>query len=234
MSGESRPRLSARGVTVRYGTVEALHGADLEVFDGESVAITGPSGSGKSTLLHALTGVIAPDAGQVLLRSGSVDEDVTSMNADERAALRLKEVGFVFQHGLLLPELTVVENVALPLLLDRVEPDEARRRAQEQLARVGLERLEDRRIGQLSGGQVQRVAVARATVTHASVIAADEPTGSLDSANSRAVMSLLVDLTEGARESCLLVVTHDERVAARCTRRVHVLDGRLLSQEEAA
>lgn len=229
--GMPAPRLAAADVTVRYGSTVALREATMEVFDGESVAITGPSGSGKTTLLHALTGVITPQQGSVHLRTDAGDCDLAHLNGDALAALRLRQFGFVFQHGLLIPELTAIENIALPLLLAGASREQARDRAEAQLPRFGIKGLGGRRIGQLSGGQAQRVSVARATVTRAPVIAADEPTGSLDSLNSAAVMDLLLTEVVEREGRSLLVVTHDQSIAARCARRVRVFDGQVRVEE---
>lgn len=226
--------LRAEGVGKRYGETRALIDADLSIAPGEAVAIMGPSGSGKSTLLHVLAGIIAADGGRVLLRHpvnsgagvGGGADDIGSLGDDERSSLRLERFGFVFQQGLLLPELTASENVALPLLLRSVPRAEARRRAEEQLAALGLAGLGERRIGQLSGGQAQRVAIARALIAGPSVIFADEPTGALDSLTADEVLTALLDAARGARRA-LAVVTHDEHVASRCDRVVRLRDGRI-------
>lgn len=220
------PRIRARGLTKSYGETRALDAAGLDVFDGEAVAIMGPSGSGKSTLLHVLAGVLAPEDGQVLLRTASDEVDVAGLGERARSALRLAQFGFVFQQGLLIPELTAQENVALPLLLAGEGRAAAGARASAALQDLGLSGMEGRRPGQLSGGQAQRVAIARATVTEAPVVFADEPTGSLDSHTAMDVMDALLEATVGAAGRCLVVVTHDDDVAAKCSRVVRVLDGR--------
>lgn len=229
-AGSGSSRIAAVGVTHRYGSTVALDGVSLTIQDGESVAIMGPSGSGKSTLLHALAGIVRPDSGTVLLRTDRGAVDVAAMADRERSALRLTEFGFVFQQGMLIPELTASENVSLPLLLNGVGRGEAGRSAEGLLAELGLGGLGDRRIGQLSGGQAQRVAIARARATQAHVIFADEPTGALDSRTASDVLGVLLAATSGQGRS-LVVVTHDEDVAARCDRVVRLRDGRIESDE---
>ena len=221
----ARPALAGRGLTKTYGPTVALAGVGIELWPGEAVAVMGASGSGKSTLLHCLAGVLAPDSGSVLLhdpRHGSLD--LAGLDAEERAAVRLRSFGFVFQQGLLLPELTAVENVALPLMLGGADRRAAQTRAAEWMAALGLAGLEDRRLGQLSGGQQQRVAIARAQVADPVVVFADEPTGALDSATSAEVMSALLSSTRD-RGRTLVVVTHDPQVAQTCDRVVHLADG---------
>lgn len=227
------PRVSARGVSKSYGAVVALASTDLDVADGEAVAIMGPSGSGKSTLLHVLTGIIRPDSGQVLFRGQSGVVDVVQLSDTERSALRLAEFGFVFQQGFLIPELTAGENIAMPLLLQGTGRSEARRAARAVLAELGLDSLEGRRIGQLSGGQAQRVAIGRAKVTGARIVFADEPTGALDSVAAREVLDALLASTTGQGRS-LVIVTHDEDVAERCSRIVRFRDGRIVDDGRRA
>lgn len=219
-------RIVGTGLSHRYGSAVALQDVTLSIRDGESVAIMGPSGSGKSTLLHVLAGIVRPDSGRVMLRTARGAVDVASMNDRERSALRLTEFGFVFQQGMLIPELTAAENVALPLLLNGESRTEATRTAEHLLIELGLDGMGGRRIGQLSGGQAQRVAVARARATQARVIFADEPTGALDSRTASDVLGVLLAATTDEGRS-LVVVTHDEDVAARCDRVVRLRDGRL-------
>ncbi|MEU3040868.1 ABC transporter ATP-binding protein [Streptomyces diastaticus] len=221
--------LAAAGLRKTYGRTTALDGADFSIHAGEVVAVMGPSGSGKSTLLHCLAGVVRPDSG-TLTYQGTPLGDLS----DQRlSALRRTEFGFVFQFGRLVPELTCAENVALPLRLNGV-----RRRTAEAAATAWLERLEvddvhDKRPGEVSGGQGQRVAVARALVTGARVVFADEPTGALDSLNGERVMELL---TESARAAgtAVVLVTHENRVAAYSDREVVVRDGRCRDMERYA
>jgi putative ABC transport system ATP-binding protein len=216
------PLLRARAVAKSFGATPALRGADLDVAAGEVLAVMGPSGSGKSTLLHCLAGILRPDQGEVWYEDRRLDQ----LSERERSQLRRDEFGFVFQFGQLVPELPVAENVMLPLLLGGRHRREARAAAAALLDRLDLAGLERRRPGELSGGQAQRVAVARALVGRPRVIFADEPTGSLDSLSGEKVMDLLVD---SAREqgATVLLVTHEARVAAYADREVVVRDGRV-------
>ena len=216
--------LKADDLTKSFGSTPALRGASLTVDRGEILAVMGPSGSGKSTLLHCLAGIFVPDGGAVWFGDRRVD----TMGDRERTALRRTAFGFVFQFGQLVPELTAVDNIALPLLLDGVRRRTAYAKAGEWFARLGLDGLEGRRMGELSGGQAQRVAVGRALVTGPAVLFADEPTGALDSLTSENVMDLLVD-TVRAEGATVVLVTHDARVAAHADRRVTVRDGQVLA-----
>ncbi|MFT4164407.1 MAG: ABC transporter ATP-binding protein [Microlunatus sp.] len=217
--------LLASGLTKSYGPTHALAGVDFSIGRGEAAAVMGPSGCGKTTLLHCLAGVISPDQGQITLFAPTGPISVSGGSSEERAAIRLNHFGFVFQQGLLLPELTAVENVALPLLVGKVNRNAALTRAAELMARLGLAGLEERRPGQLSGGQQQRVAIARAQVGDPAVVFADEPTGALDSQTSSEVMDALLASTVGEGRG-LVLVTHDRRVAERCHRVLDMLDGR--------
>lgn len=215
------PLLQGLGLHKAFGLDQALAGAGLTLEAGEIVAIMGPSGSGKSTLLHCLSGIVSPDQGQVLFRGRAL----ASMSDAERSALRRTEFGFVFQFGQLVPELTCLENVALPLRLGGMK-----RRPAERLARDWLDRLEvgdsdDSTPGQVSGGQSQRVAMARALITGPSVIFADEPTGALDTLSGELVMRLLSE-TAKQTDAAVVLVTHEPRVAAYSDREVIVRDGR--------
>jgi putative ABC transport system ATP-binding protein len=212
--------VESRDVVLAFGKTPALRGATLSVRRGEILAIMGPSGSGKSTLLHCLAGILVPDHGEVYFAGRRVDK----MREQARSSLRRDHFGFVFQFGQLVPELSAEENVALPLLLAGVGRAAALRDARTWFGRLQLEGLEQRRSGELSGGQAQRVALARGLVTHPEVLFADEPTGSLDSLTGELVMELLVDAArqEGAT---VLLVTHEARVAAYADREVVVRDG---------
>ena len=223
------PVLSASGLTKTYGSAAALAGVDVAIAPGESVAIMGASGSGKTTLLHCLAGIVRPDTGSVVLATPHGPVEVTALGEAERSRLRREAFGFVFQQGLLLPELTAVENVALPLMLAGAPRAAAEQDAATWLAALGLGGMEQRRIGQLSGGQAQRVAIARAQVGGASVVFADEPTGALDSRTSAEVMDALIASTTG-RGRALVVVTHDDGVAARCSRVLRLADGRIVDE----
>jgi putative ABC transport system ATP-binding protein len=225
--------LEAEHLTKTYGTTVALDGVTLRIDRGEAVAVMGPSGSGKTTLLHCLAGIIAPDAGTVALHTARGTRLLHTLGPEGRAEVRRRHYGFVFQQGLLLPELTAAENVALPLLVDGVDRREAHDRALRWLDRLGLAGLADRRPGQLSGGQAQRVAVARAQVTEPDVVFADEPTGALDSRTSAQVMDALLESTVGQGRT-LVVVTHEPAVGARCDRVLRLLDGRVTREDDAA
>jgi putative ABC transport system ATP-binding protein len=216
-----RARLvEAHDIVLAFGTTPALRGATLSVCQGEILAIMGPSGSGKSTLLHCLAGILVPEHGAIQFAGRRVD----MMGEQERSALRRDHFGFVFQFGQLVPELSAEENVALPLLLAGVHRVAALQEARTWFERLQLEGLEKRRSGELSGGQAQRVALARGLVAHPDVLFADEPTGSLDSLTGELVMELLVD---AARQegTTVLLVTHEARVAAYADREIIVRDG---------
>ena len=228
------PVLEAHALTKSFGPTRALAGIDIAIARGESVAIMGASGSGKTTLLHVLAGIISPDSGSVTFRPavGSAIE-LTALGEAARSKLRRERLGFVFQQGLLIPELTAVENVALASMINGVKRADAVQHAASWLAALGLAGMEDRRIGELSGGQAQRVAIARAQATGAELVFADEPTGALDSQTSREVMDALLWSTTGQGRT-LVVVTHDAEVAARCSRTIAVRDGRIVSSAVSA
>jgi putative ABC transport system ATP-binding protein len=216
----TEPLIEARDVRLSFGATEALRGASLAVNAGEVVAVMGPSGSGKSTLLHCLAGILVPDAGQVQFSGRRIDP----LPESQRSALRRDRFGFVFQFGQLVPELTAEENVALPLLLNGVRRREALEKARGWFDRLELDGLEGRRSGELSGGQAQRVAVARGLVAGPEVLFADEPTGSLDSLGGERVMELLTSAARDAGTTVVLV-THEARVAAYADREAIVRDG---------
>jgi len=221
--------LVASGLAKTYGTegatTHALAGVDLTITPGESVAIMGPSGSGKTTLLHCLAGIITPTSGAVLWRG----EDLASLSEARRTALRRQDFGFVFQSGQLLPELPAVENAAIPLMLDGVPRAEATRVAAGWLAHLGLAGLEQRRPGELSGGQAQRVAIARALVGSPGIVFADEPTGALDQTTGAEVLAVLTSAAK-ASGAALVVVTHDPGVARHCGRTLAMRDGRVVRE----
>ena len=216
--------IEARDVVKSFGQTPALRGASLSVSAGEILAVMGPSGSGKSTLLHCLAGILTPESGEVWFDGRRLD----TMRETERSALRRDRFGFVFQTGQLVPELTAEENVALPLLLSGERRPSALKSARAWFRRLGLDGLERRRSGELSGGEAQRVALARGLVTEPEILFADEPTGSLDSLAGEHVMDLLV---AAAREqgTTVVVVTHEARVAAYADREVVVRDGTVSS-----
>jgi putative ABC transport system ATP-binding protein len=221
--------IEARGVVKSFGPTPALRGASVGASAGEILAVMGPSGSGKSTLLHCLAGILAPDDGQVWFAGRRVDE----LREAERSKLRRDTFGFVFQFGQLVPELTAEENIALPLLLGGARRASAIAEARAWFGRMGLDGLERRRSGELSGGQAQRIALARGLVARPKVLFADEPTGSLDSVTGEHVMNLL---SAAAREqgTTVVLVTHEVRVAAYADREVIVRDGQVSSLTGAA
>jgi putative ABC transport system ATP-binding protein len=217
-----RDIVEARNLVKSFGQTPALGGASLTVRQGEILAVMGPSGSGKSTLLHCLAGILVPEQGQVWFGGQRLD----ALSDERRSALRRDRFGFVFQPGQLVPELTAEENVALPLLLSGTRRRPAMTAARRWFAALGLDGLEHRRSGELSGGQAQRVALARGLVADPEVLFADEPTGSLDSVSGELVLDLL---TAAAREhgTTVILVTHDARVAAYADREVIVRDGKI-------
>ncbi|MEU5232301.1 ABC transporter ATP-binding protein [Streptomyces anulatus] len=220
--------LAAHDLRKTYGSTPALDGASFSVHPGEVVAVMGPSGSGKSTLLHCLAGIITPDSGAITYAG----RELSAMSDAERSALRRSDFGFVFQFGQLVPELTCVENVALPLRLNGVKRKAAERTALEWMERLEVDGLGAKRPGEVSGGQGQRVAVARALAASPKVIFADEPTGALDSLNGERVMELLTEAARSANVAVVLV-THEARVAAYSDRDVTVRDGRARDMEHA-
>ena len=216
--------LESDQVRLSFGQTPALRGADIRVREGEILAVMGPSGSGKSTLLHCLAGILTPDSGQVHFEGRRID----NLAERDRSTLRRDRFGFVFQFGQLVPELTAQENVALPLLLSGVGRSHALAMARSWFGRLELDGLEQRRSGELSGGQAQRVALARGLVTRPRVLFADEPTGALDSLTGEHVMDLLANEAR-TQAITVVLVTHEPRVAAYADREVIVRDGRVTS-----
>lgn len=228
MAGVGSGALVVRDVRKSYGEGEmrlvAVDGVSLTVTAGEFVALMGASGCGKSTLLHVVAGLLDGAEGGVEV----FGQEMVGRSERDRTALRLKDVGVVFQDHLLVPELTAVENVELPLVMAGVVRGEARAQAVQMLERVGLEGLEDRVPDRMSGGQRQRVGIARAMVGGRRVLLADEPTGNLDTDSSRAVVELVRQLC--ADGVAALVVTHDPRVAGAADRVLHMEDGRFVPE----
>jgi putative ABC transport system ATP-binding protein len=223
---ESEMRVAASDLHLAFGPTRALAGADVTVRAGEAVALMGPSGSGKSTLLHCLSGVLVPDSGQIEL----VGRPLAEMSEAERSDFRLRHVGMVFQFGGLVPELTLAENVMLPLQLVDTKTRLARARADELLDALGIGELGGHVAGTVSGGQAQRAAVARALAHRPAVLLADEPTGALDTVTAEVVLDQLLALA-GEMDTAVVIVTHDNRVAAHCDRIVTITDGRILTPE---
>ncbi|MEV5843171.1 ABC transporter ATP-binding protein [Streptomyces sp. NPDC051985] len=221
--------LAAQGIDLSYGSSRAVAAANIALRRGEIAAITGPSGSGKSSLLYCLAGVLPVNGGEVRFE-GRVLGDLSD---SELSALRRDRFGFVFQYGELLPELTVEENAALPLRLAGQRKAQALAAAGEVLGRLGLQELRERRPSQVSGGQSQRVAVARALVHRPAVVFADEPTGSLDSVNAQAVLREFLALAR-SQGAAVVLVTHDADVAARADTRYTMIDGVLTLQGRSA
>ena len=212
--------IQLHGITKSFGSLQVLRGIDLQVNRGEVVAIVGPSGAGKTTLLQIMGTPDRPDEGEVIIDG----ENVSRLSATKIAHFRNKNIGFVFQFHQLLPEFTALENVMIPALIGGTSKKEARQRAQELLDFMGLADRAEHKPNQLSGGEKQRVAVARALVNHPAVVFADEPSGSLDTHNKEELHRLFFDLRDRMGQT-FVIVTHDEALASQTDRTIHMLDG---------
>ncbi|MDN5900110.1 MAG: ABC transporter ATP-binding protein [Brachybacterium sp.] len=219
----SAPVIDLHGVRVSYGHDPALRGIDLQIAAGEQIAVMGPSGCGKSTLLHVLAGVLAADEGTLRV----LGEDLGALREKDRAQLRLARMGMIFQFGDLIGELTLAENLSLPLQLLGGRPARIRAEVETMLERLGLGEVAGRRAAQVSGGQAQRAAVGRALIHQPALLLADEPTGALDTVAADTVMDALME-TVTEQGTTLVVVTHDNRVAAHLDRLVSMRDGELV------
>ncbi len=217
--------LRCKNIVKHYGSLEVLKGVDLQIEKGEVVSLVGSSGAGKSTLLHILGTLDEPDAGEVWLK----EQLLTKLKGNELAAFRNKHIGFIFQFHHLLPEFTALENVCIPGWLGKRNKKQVEDRAKELLKLLGLESRMENKPMALSGGEQQRVAVARALINNPDIILADEPTGNLDSANAKELHQLFFDLRKEFHQT-FLIVTHNEELAAQCDRIVHMKDGRIVDE----
>lgn len=215
--------ISAKNIKKTYGQTSVLHGVSLDVKQGEVLAIMGPSGSGKSTLLHSLAAIISVDSGEIIFDG----RNIAKFSDNKRSVLRRTAFGFVFQFSQLVPELTVIDNVALPLLLNGVSRNKAYAEAKKWLEAVGLADKHESTPGEISGGQAQRVAIARGMVVRPKILFADEPTGSLDSLNSEHVMELFIK-TAKENNTTVIMVTHEPSIAAYADREIVVRDGQII------
>jgi putative ABC transport system ATP-binding protein len=215
--------ISAKNIKKSYGKTPVLHGVSLDVKQGEVLAIMGPSGSGKSTLLHSLAAIISVDSGEIIFDG----RNIAKFSDNKRSVLRRTAFGFVFQFSQLVPELTVIDNVALPLLLNGVSRNKAYAEAKKWLEAVDLADKHESTPGEISGGQAQRVAIARAMVVQPKILFADEPTGSLDSLNSEHVMELFIK-TAKDNGTTVIMVTHEPSIAAYADREIVVRDGQII------
>lgn len=215
--------IEIEGITKSFGQLQVLKGIDLNIDKGEVVSIVGPSGAGKTTLLQIIGTLDRADSGRVIING----TDVSRMKEKELSAFRNKEIGFVFQFHQLLPEFTALENVTIPALIQGVSAGTARKQAQEMLDMLGLSERAAHKPAELSGGEKQRVAVARALINHPSVVLADEPSGSLDTQNKEELHRLFFDLRDKLGQT-FVIVTHDEGLAAQTDRTIHLVDGQIV------
>ncbi|WP_289075155.1 ABC transporter ATP-binding protein [uncultured Bacteroides sp.] len=215
--------IEIEGITKSFGQLQVLKGIDLNIDKGEVVSIVGPSGAGKTTLLQIIGTLDRADSGRVIING----TDVSSMKEKELSAFRNKEIGFVFQFHQLLPEFTALENVTIPALIKGVSAAEAKKKSMEMLDFLGLSARASHKPAELSGGEKQRVAVARALINNPSVVLADEPSGSLDTKNKEELHNLFFELRDKLGQT-FVIVTHDEGLASQTDRTIHMLDGRIV------
>lgn len=218
--------IKLEGITKSFGALQVLKGIDLSIGKAEVVSIVGPSGAGKTTLLQIMGTLDKPDAGRIVLN----DTEVNKLKSNQIAAFRNKEIGFVFQFHQLLPEFTAIENVMIPALIGGKSATVAQKDAMEMLDFLGLAERAKHKPSELSGGEKQRVAVARALINHPSVVLADEPSGSLDTKNKEELHKLFFDLRDCLGQT-FVIVTHDEGLAAQTDRTIHIKDGRIILPE---
>ena len=218
--------ISVRGITKRFGNIAVLRGIDLDIFKGEVVSIVGPSGAGKTTLLQIMGLLDLPTSGSVVIDG----RDVTKLKQKELAEVRNRRIGFVFQFHQLLAEFTALENVMLPALIGGVSRKQARARAEELLEMLGLAQRANHKPSELSGGENQRVAVARSLVNNPSIVLADEPSGSLDTKNKEELHRLFFELREKLGQT-FVIVTHDEQLALLTDRTIHLKDGMIVADK---
>lgn len=215
--------IQIEGITKSFGQLQVLKGIDISIDKGEVVSIVGPSGAGKTTLLQIIGTLDRTDSGKVIING----TDVSRMNGKELSAFRNREIGFVFQFHQLLPEFTALENVTIPALIKGVPASEARKQAMDMLGFLGLSERASHKPAELSGGEKQRVAVARALINSPSVVLADEPSGSLDTKNKEELHNLFFELRDKLGQT-FVIVTHDEGLASQTDRTIHMLDGRIV------
>lgn len=218
--------IKLEGITKSFGALQVLKGIDLSIGKAEVVSIVGPSGAGKTTLLQIMGTLDKPDSGRIVLN----DTEVNKLKSNQIAAFRNKEIGFVFQFHQLLPEFTAIENVMIPALIGGKSATVAQKDAMEMLDFLGLAERAKHKPSELSGGEKQRVAVARALINHPSVVLADEPSGSLDTKNKEELHKLFFDLRDRLGQT-FVIVTHDEGLAAQTDRTIHIKDGRIILPE---
>lgn len=215
--------IQIEGITKSFGQLQVLKGIDLNINKGEVVSIVGPSGAGKTTLLQIMGTLDRADSGRVIING----TDISRMKEKELSAFRNREIGFVFQFHQLLPEFTALENVTIPALIKGVPAADARKQAIEMLDFLGLSDRASHKPAELSGGEKQRVAVARALINNPSVVLADEPSGSLDTKNKEELHNLFFELRDKLGQT-FVIVTHDEGLAGQTDRTIHMLDGRIV------